>query len=172
MSQNENKLEQAYERMMESIHQWAEKAKKEGRSLEHWFKEAAEEAVDKEIDLEILTREEVLKVRDYIARDLQEASSFMKEAGEEIKFWFELDKEYIEDRFIEAFKNAADPTEMGQFLLAQQLQEMSEYHTGEITSMGVLQCKNCGERLHFSRPGHIPPCPKCHGTVFERVDEA
>lgn len=172
MSHQDNKLEQAYERMMDSIHQWAEKAKAEGRSLEHWFKEAAEEAVDKEIDLEILTREEALKVRDFIARDLHEASSFMKEAGEDIKFWFDLDKEYLEDSFVQAFKNAADPTELDQFMLTQELKARAEYHTGEIASMGVLQCKQCGEKLHFSRPGHIPPCPKCHGTVFEWVDEA
>ncbi len=168
MSQTENKLEKAYVRMLEGIQESLGKAKKEGRSLEHWFRHAADVVVEKEIEWEALTREEALRVSQFIARDLQHASDFMKQAGEELKFAYDVDKVYAEDRFIQAFRNAADPTEMGQFALSQKLHGMFEYHAGEVTAMGTLLCQNCGESLSFRQPGKIPPCEHCKGTVYVR----
>jgi NADH pyrophosphatase NudC (nudix superfamily) len=46
----------------------------------------------------------------------------------------------------------------------------NEYHTGEITGIGTLFCDNCGHSLHFSKTGHIPPCPHCSHTRFHRED--
>ncbi|MCK5669240.1 MAG: hypothetical protein KAI15_09155, partial [Gammaproteobacteria bacterium] len=41
--------------------------------------------------------------------------------------------------------------------------------TGEIAGFGTLVCDECGEKLHFHKSGHIPPCPKCHKTSFHRI---
>ncbi|MFO7765352.1 MAG: hypothetical protein R6V33_02850 [Pelovirga sp.] len=43
-----------------------------------------------------------------------------------------------------------------------------EFKTGEITSPGTLTCRNCHEELHMKRTTRIPPCPKCHKTVFRK----
>ena len=48
-------------------------------------------------------------------------------------------------------------------------QRVTEWHTGEITTIATLRCRTCGEPVHFKRNGHIPPCPKCHATVYERI---
>jgi len=48
-------------------------------------------------------------------------------------------------------------------------QRVTEWHTGEITTIGTLRCRTCGEAVHFKCTGHIPSCPKCHATVNERV---
>ncbi|MDH5595020.1 MAG: zinc ribbon-containing protein, partial [Gammaproteobacteria bacterium] len=47
-----------------------------------------------------------------------------------------------------------------------------EWHTGEVVGVGTLRCKACGELLHFHATGHIPPCPKCQKTVFNRVSHS
>ena len=53
--------------------------------------------------------------------------------------------------------------------LAERARKVGEWHTGEITGVGILECKGCGEKLHFKTAGHIPPCPKCQGTVFRKL---
>ena len=35
--------------------------------------------------------------------------------------------------------------------------------------LGVLTCDECGEQMHFSKAGHIPPCPKCKKGHFHRM---
>lgn len=44
-----------------------------------------------------------------------------------------------------------------------------EWRTGEVTTIGTLRCRHCGELVRFKRTGRIPPCPKCRATVYERV---
>jgi len=51
---------------------------------------------------------------------------------------------------------------------AQRAEGILEFKTGEITSPGTLTCKNCQEELHMKRTVRIPPCPKCHKTVFRK----
>ena len=43
-----------------------------------------------------------------------------------------------------------------------------KYYSGEITGLGTLECDQCGENVHFQKPGKIPICAKCNGTVFHR----
>ena len=43
------------------------------------------------------------------------------------------------------------------------------YVTGEMYSGGPIACKACGTRVDMPGPGHVPPCPQCQGTSFERV---
>lgn len=163
------RLEKAYERALENIYDWRQKALNEGREVEHWFQEAAEDAIEAELALEELTRDEANKVVNYLAQDLHDAAKFTRDAEKSMAFWLKFDAALLEDRFEEAFCNTADPTAMGQFLLARELAERSELHTGELIGAGTLACSACGKELHFHKPGHIPPCPACHKTVFERV---
>jgi hypothetical protein len=51
---------------------------------------------------------------------------------------------------------------------AEKTEKQVEYKTGEITSPGTLTCKECGNAIHLSGTGHIPPCPKCHKTLFRK----
>lgn len=164
-----DKLEQAYERMVQHIFDWREKAREEGREVGNWFKQAAEDAIETEVELERLTRDEANKVINYLAQDLHDAAKHARETEEEMAFWWNFDVSLMEDRFHDAFVNAADPTAMGQFLLARQLEERSELHTGEVSAPGTLACKSCGKEIHFHKPGHIPPCSACHDTKFQRV---
>lgn len=52
--------------------------------------------------------------------------------------------------------------------LAQKTEKNLEIKTGEVTSFGTLTCKDCGAEMRIKKTGRIPPCPKCHKTVFRR----
>jgi Zn finger protein HypA/HybF involved in hydrogenase expression len=46
---------------------------------------------------------------------------------------------------------------------------IGEWHTGEVVGLGTFECKECGEVIHFHKPGHVPPCPKCHASKYRRL---
>jgi rRNA maturation endonuclease Nob1 len=43
------------------------------------------------------------------------------------------------------------------------------YRTGDMMYRGTLECRQCGERLPFDEPAHVPPCPKCGHKEFRRA---
>jgi len=43
------------------------------------------------------------------------------------------------------------------------------YRTGELTHGGSFTCDACGQGILLKKAGHLPPCPKCHGTAFRRA---
>jgi len=115
-----------------------------------------------------LSSAELNKVADYLKRDLHDAATYMAENNAEFKQWLFIDTELIEDYLYDHFSKAADQTTIELNQLKANA-EMAEYHTGEITGIGVLVCDACGEQLHFAKAGHIPPCAKCHETKFHRL---
>ncbi|MGW8229347.1 MAG: zinc ribbon-containing protein, partial [Gammaproteobacteria bacterium] len=52
--------------------------------------------------------------------------------------------------------------------LSEKTKEKLTYNTGEMTSAGTLTCQVCGQKIHLKETGHIPPCPKCNGTLFHK----
>jgi len=81
-----------------------------------------------------------------------------------------LDIDIIEQKVLELFLAVADKTRIELEQLAHPACKISQYHTGEITGPGSLICEACGEMIHFTTTGHIPPCPKCRKTAFKRAE--
>lgn len=52
--------------------------------------------------------------------------------------------------------------------LAERSEKSLEFKTGEITSPGTLTCKDCEAEMHMTKTTRIPPCPKCHKTIFRK----
>ncbi len=152
-------LVQAYNRMLERIKEAWHKAGTTtlGEQIEHARQMAS--------DLNELTREEADLIAEYVRRDLQDAEAYLADSGRQLRDWLEFDLEFAENRFAELFTSLVDQSRVE---LAQWERRIKEWHTGEITGIGVLECTECGEVLHFTHTGHIPPCPKCHGTVFTK----
>lgn len=126
-----------------------------------------EEAKDKAIELDELTEEDALKLAQWLKRDLEDAVRYLSETTHEIKDWLGFESSLLENELFLMFLDIADKTtvELQQF---KENAKHPEYHTGEITGPGTLTCDECGERLHFYKAGKIPPCPKCHATVYHR----
>lgn len=171
MSPNDmrHKLEIAYEQMLEVAKEFVMNTREHGGPI---IKEALKEAREKASDISELTTEEIDKLSSYIEKDLTEAAGFMQEQERELADWLKLDILLIEKYLLEKFSSLADQTRIELEQWSIDADENGEWKTGEIVSMGVLRCKSCGEELHFEKPGHIPPCPKCHATAFKRIHNA
>ena len=133
------------------------------------LKENLDAAMEKASELGELTKEEAEKIGDYIQRDLEEAADYLADNGKQLSDWLKNDLEFAEMQFAEMFADLADKTRLELDAIAERARQVGVWHTGEITNVGVLYCQKCDEVLHFTKPGHIPPCPKCKGTEFKKV---
>ena len=110
---------------------------------------------------------EVDKLEMFVKRDLVDAAQYVEKTGKELKDWLGFDVALMKQEFWERFSKAADQTTTALYKLKEEA-ELAGYHSGEIIGLGTLVCDECGEKLHFHKPGHIPPCPKCKHTSFHR----
>jgi hypothetical protein len=125
------------------------------------------EAGDTAVDLNAYGEEDVGKVEGYVQRDVHDAARYLYKSGKELKDWLGFDAELMPQKFLQRFSAAADQTKLALDRFKLQAEE-SGYDTGEMVGLGTLICDQCNEKLHFLKPGHIPPCPKCNATHFHR----
>ncbi len=164
---DDEKLIHGYNQMLERAKEFLDKTVEEEAPK---LRQAIEHARDKAVELGELTREEAEKVADYLHRDIEDAASYLSsDEVQELKEWLRFDIRLIEDRLADMFLSVADKATVEFLKFREQLQSTVRYHTSEITGPGTLECISCGERLHFHKTSRIPPCPKCHYTVFKRV---
>ena len=160
------KMVEAYEHMLQRVHERIEHAERETVPA---VRELLEKTRDNMVELGELTREEAAKVADYVERDIKEAAAYIAQTGEDLRQWWRFDLDQIEQRMLEMFTAVADQTSVQLRNWAEQARRAGRYHTGEISGPGSLVCSGCGGELHMHRTGRIPPCPKCRGTEFERA---
>ncbi len=165
---NTQKLIDAYNHMLEQAKKFLDETKQDAAPR---IQTALEMASEKTEEVGELTREEINKVSDYVMRDLHDAAEFIAEQERELADWLRLDLLLIKQHILEIFSGMVDHTKLELDHLEQLAKQASQRHTGEITSIGALQCTNCKKIIHFHETGPIPPCPKCHGTTFERCTE-
>lgn len=151
---------EAYELLLEKAQQ---KAQQSGAIVHHVVEEIRGDIVA----LTKFSEDEVVKLEAFVKRDLTDAAEYLDKTGKELKEWAGFDATLVKREFWERFSAAADQTTKELYRLKRQA-ESAEYHTGELTGLGTLVCDQCGEKMHFHKPGHIPPCPKCDSTHFHR----
>ncbi len=159
-----DKLVKAYDQMMKNLHELLGQTGDGTESLSRQI----EKARDKVADMDNITREEAEKISNYLKRDLQNAGEYLQDSRHDMADWLHMDMELIEWSLIDMFLQVADKTKLDLLMLEENAKHINEYHTGEISGPGMLVCDQCGEELHFSKTGHIPPCPKCRATLFNR----
>lgn len=158
MGTSQQKRIHAYERMLERSRGLLTDAG-------HTARRAIETATETATELGELTREEAERIGYYLKRDIQDAAEYLAAQGGELRDWLRFDVELVEDRILDALTLLVDNTKVE---LSEWTERANEWHTGEVTGPGTLVCHACGEELHFNRPGHIPPCPKCRGSRYRR----
>ena len=112
---------------------------------------------------------EFTQMAQWIKRDLIAAAQHLNESGQELKDWLGFDLMLIKNELWQRFTEATDKTTL-ELLKLKQIAANAEYHTGEVIGLGSLVCDHCQAPLHFYKPGHIPPCAKCNGTRFHRLN--
>jgi len=165
------------EKLLKSYHSMIEHVKELWHNAEEkavpTLAENLEKAADKASELGELTKEEAEKIGGYIKRDLEDAGKYLSDYvatnGPQLENWIKDELQFAELKFADMFANLADKTRLELEAIAERARQVGEWHTGEITHIGILYCQKCGETLHFKKPGHIPPCPKCKGTVYKKV---
>lgn len=162
----EDRLIHAYDRMLQRAEHSLDAA---SRRSEYSLTGVLQAARDKAIELGELTHEEATKVHEFVARDLHDVGRHLAEEERELADWLRLSLLLIEKTLLRRFGTLAEAAKLELRHLDKGRQRVTEWHTGEITSIGTLRCRACGELVHFERTGRIPPCPKCHATVYERV---
>jgi len=120
--------------------------------------------------------------------ELSSAGDVSKDKADKIGGWVRRDLSQMGDYIIEkrdALTRAGEPDRMvagmqsvfarlcsyaGETLkdLADKTEKSLEHKTGEITGPGTLTCKACGNEIYIKATGRIPPCYKCHKTVFRK----
>lgn len=160
------KLSQAYQHVLaHALHT----VQQGGGVLHQVLDEVKDELREDATALADLSRDEVALLQAYIKRDLVDAATYLDTTGKELKDWLGFDLALIESRLFSQFAQAADQTALALIEIKQQA-ALAPYSTGELAGIGTLVCDQCGHALHFHKPGHIPPCAKCHGTHFHRAD--
>lgn len=135
-------------------------------------KQALDKALKKSSELGELSREEAERVGHYLQRDLEDAARFLNDNGKELGDWLRFDLAAVEMGLGQLFSGMVDETRAALTDLEERATALGEWHTGEVVGIGTLQCKSCGELLHFHHTSHIPPCPKCHSTSYRRLSKS
>jgi len=127
------------------------------------YEEALKKAKDELSAAGDFSREKADRLGEYVSRDLKENAEKTKEA---VKKAVEPQRlaAGVHSTFSRILNSAAET--LSEF--AEKSEKSLEYKTGEITSPGTLTCKECEAEMHMTRTVHIPPCPKCHKTVFRK----
>jgi len=160
-----DKMIEAYHATLEEVkHLWHETEEHAVPTL----KENMDKAMEKMTELGELSQEEVETIGGYLKKDLEQAADFLEKSGTTVADWLKFDLQFAEKKFAELFSETVDMTHLNLDEMTEELKESAVWHTGEITGIGILVCQSCGEKLHFKKPGHIPPCPKCSKTVFKK----
>jgi hypothetical protein len=163
-----NALGKTYELLLKkAIEEIRQAEDKSGPALHHLIDKISSELNG----VEYLSDTELQQLTSGLKRDLVDAADHIAGPGKDFKSWLSFDMELIEDTLLGLFMDAADKTTVELAELKAEAMAAG-YQTGEVIGFGTLICDECGETLHFHKPGHIPPCPKCKATHFHRTLEA
>lgn len=132
------------------------------------LRESIEEASRKAVEFGELSWGEAEQVAEYVRRDLHDAGEYLSRTGRELREWAQIDLSMVEQGLLDLFTRAADRSRLEYEQFQRELSAGPPYRSGEMTGPGTLRCEQCGQLMHFHEPGHIPPCPSCHATLFRR----
>lgn len=160
----DQKLENAYHLMMQRVQDTLADTGDSADTVQ----QALQQARDVAVEQGELSREEAEKISAWVQRDLNDAGQYLARTGGELRDWLHMDMELIELSLLDLFTSVADKTKLELMELQHDLDHRGVYRSGEIAGPGTLECQECGELLNFKKAGHIPPCPRCHATSFNR----
>ena len=166
MTDPKDRLLKAYNHMVDELHAAVEKAEE---TLSPTIDEMLKNAEKLSKKAYALTQDEAKSITEHLKRDIAHAREYMQTDGKEFKQWLNFDIQQVEDRFVDFLSKAADKTWIDFKALELLSMKNSIYKTGEICSAGTLRCMDCSQEMKFTKNSHIPPCPKCHHTRFERM---
>jgi len=157
------KLEQQYDMLASKFNELYLAGKERGREA---MSVALEKAHGQLTALGEFSEEQGKVLKQYLARDLDQTISDAQHLGGEAKE--RLNPSRLGAGALSSLATVLELTSNKLHSLSEKTKERLTYNTGEMTSAGTLTCQACGQKVHLKETGHIPPCPKCNGTLFHK----
>lgn len=161
--QDKSKLAQQYDMLASKFNELYLAGKERGRES---MSAALEKAQEQLTALGEFSAEQGDELKQYLARDLEQTLSDAQKLGEEAKE--RLHPARLSAGALSSIASVLEATGNALRSLGDKTKETLTYKTGEITSAGTLTCQACGQKVQLKDTGHVPPCPKCPGTVFTK----
>ncbi len=158
--QNENKNEHEEIGLYEKLASRTADLLEEGKKT---FDEALKKAKEELASAGDFSREQADRLGEFVRRDLKQSADKAAEAVKKA-----IEPQRLAAGAQSAFSRILASTAATLTELAERSEKSLEYKTGEITSAGTLTCKDCEAEMHMTKTTRIPPCPKCHKTVFRK----
>ena len=158
---SDNKLSNAYNKLLKKVKQ----AKNDGERVGTEYWEKTHKIL---VKAEHLNAEESEIVVEALQRDMAEARHVLKDIGKAISDWLKFDAALVEDHLEDWLELVADDATVDWIQLRRQWEVINHYKTGDLIGLGELTCTQCGHLIQFTQATHIPACPHCGGTEFER----
>jgi isocitrate dehydrogenase len=101
-----------------------------------------------------------------LARDLEQTIADAQHLGDDAKNHFNPSR--IGAGALASISSMLELTSNALRSLSDKTKKKLTFTTGEVTSAGTLTCQKCEQKVHLKKTSHIPPCPKCHGALFQK----
>lgn len=160
-----DKLATGYDEMLEKLSEWAEKSNEKAGPL---LLQGMEETSNFFQQVGQWSRDEIDLISRYLSRDLHHMAKNLEKNNQKLVDWLEIDEQKVEEKLLQLLSHTTDHTRKELDHLKFLAEHAEELHTGEVTTIGTIVCKNCGKEMHFYKSGRIPPCSACHQTLFTR----
>ena len=161
--QEKAKLAQQYDKLASKFNELYLAGKARGRES---MAVALEKAHEQMTSLGEFSAEHGAELKKYMARDLDQTIADAQHLGEEAKE--RLNPARLGAGALSSLATVLELTSNALHSLGEKAKEKLTYKTGEMTSAGTLTCQACGQKVHLKETGHVPPCPKCSGTLFNK----
>jgi Zn finger protein HypA/HybF involved in hydrogenase expression len=161
--QEKAKLAQQYDKLARKFNELYLSGKDRGRES---MAVALEKAHEQMAALGEFSAERGEELKQYLARDLDQTIADAQHLGEEAKE--RLHPARLGAGALSSLATVLELTGNALSSLSAKTKDKLTYKTGEMTSAGTLTCQACGQTVHLKETGHVPPCPKCKGTLFNK----
>ncbi len=161
--QDKEKLAQKYDMLASKFNELYSVGKERGQES---MSAALEKAKEQLTALGEFSAEQGEELKQYLARDLDHTISEAQKLGEAAKE--RLHPSRLGAGALSSLAAVMQLTGNALQSLSQKAAESLTYKTGEMTSAGTLTCQECGKEMKLKQTGHVPPCPKCSGTLFKK----
>jgi isocitrate dehydrogenase len=161
--QEKAKLGQQYDKLASKFNELYLAGKERGRDA---MAVALEKAREQMTAVGEFSAEHGEELKQYLARDLDQTIADAQKLGEEAKE--RLHPSRLGAGALASLATVLELTGNALHSLSAKTKEKLTYKTGEVTSAGTLTCQACGQAVHLKQTGHVPPCPKCSGTLFSK----
>ncbi|MGA7964843.1 MAG: hypothetical protein WCB49_02935 [Gammaproteobacteria bacterium] len=161
--QTRHRLIEQYDKLAEKFNELYREGRDYGRKS---MSVALDKAREQLTELGEFSAEHGEELKKYLARDLDQFIADTRHLGKEAREQFHPSR--LGAGALASLADVLESTGNALHSLGEKTKQTLTYKTGELTSAGTLTCRACGQKMHLKKTGHIPPCSKCSGTVFNK----